>query len=110
LLRREEAIGYRHLRVLAALALLLAADRAAAAAPNLGRDVAATCAGCHGTDGRSQGGVPGLAGRDRSITVQQMKAFREGRRPSTVMQQIANGYTDLEIEAAAACFAAQKSN
>jgi sulfide dehydrogenase cytochrome subunit len=74
---------------------------------NLGRDVAANCANCHGTDGRSGGAIPGLAGQDAAVTVQRMKEFRDGRRPATVMQQLAKGYTDAQIEAAAAYFAAQ---
>jgi cytochrome c553 len=37
-----------------------------------------------------------------------VKEFRDGRRPSTIMQQLANGYTDAQIEAAASYLAAQK--
>lgn len=84
--------------------------RVTAADSTLGRDVAANCASCHGTDGRSVGGIPSLAGRDRNAIIQQVKDFRDGRRPSTIMQQLAKGYSDAEIEAAAAYFAAQKSN
>ena len=36
-----------------------------------------------------------------------LRAFREGRRESTVMQQIAKGYTDAEIEALGTWFARQ---
>jgi cytochrome c553 len=32
---------------------------------------------------------------------QQLRAFRDGSRPSTVMQQITLGLTDVEIEAVA---------
>jgi sulfide dehydrogenase cytochrome subunit len=67
---------------------------------NLGRDIAANCANCHGTDGWSSAAVP-------SLIVQRMKEFRDGRRAATVMQQLAKGYTDAQIEAAAAYFAAQ---
>jgi sulfide dehydrogenase cytochrome subunit len=87
-----------------------AAGAAGTAAANVGRDVAANCANCHGTDGRSRGGVPSLAGQDKSTLVRQMADFRDGKRPSTIMQQLAKGYTDAEIEAAAAYFAAQKAN
>jgi sulfide dehydrogenase cytochrome subunit len=75
--------------------------------PNLGRDVAANCANCHGTDGRSRGAIPSLAGQDAQVIVQRIKEFRDGRRVATVMQQLAKGYTDAQIEAAAAYFAAQ---
>jgi cytochrome c553 len=97
------------LAVLAGMALVLSVDRASGADANLGRDVAASCANCHGTDGRSHGGIPSLAGRDPGSIVQQMKDFRDGKRPATVMRQFATAYTDVEIEAAAAYFAAQKA-
>jgi cytochrome subunit of sulfide dehydrogenase len=95
-----------------AIAALASATRYASAADvvpyaNLGRDVAANCANCHGTDGRSRGATPSLAGQDATVIVQRMKEFRDGRRAATVMQQLAKGYTDAQIEAAAAYFAAQ---
>jgi len=90
--------------------MLVVGAGAGAADPTLGRDIAANCANCHGTDGRSRGGVPSLAGQDRNYIVQQVKDFRDGKRPSTVMQQLAKGYTDAQIEAAAAYFAAQRGN
>jgi sulfide dehydrogenase cytochrome subunit len=87
---------------------MLAVGCAEAAPFDAGRDVAATCAACHGTDGRSRGGVPSLAGRDKDELVRAMRAFRYGERPSTIMQQLAKGYSAAEIEAAAAYLAAQK--
>ncbi|HXX85677.1 MAG TPA: c-type cytochrome [Casimicrobiaceae bacterium] len=98
------------LLIAAAIAMLVVGAGAGAADPTLGRDIAANCANCHGTDGRSRGGVPSLAGQDRNYIVQQVKDFRDGKRPSTVMQQLAKGYTDAQIEAAAAYFAAQRGN
>jgi cytochrome subunit of sulfide dehydrogenase len=96
------------IRTLASLVLLVAIGHAAAAGKDLGRDVAANCANCHGTDGRSRAAVPSLAGRDSGELIRQMHEFRDGKRASTIMQQLARGYTDTEIEAAAAYFAAQK--
>jgi sulfide dehydrogenase cytochrome subunit len=72
------------------------------------RGMAATCANCHGTDGRSVGTVPRLAGADRGYIVQQMQDFKAGKRPATIMHQLAKGYTDEQIEQLAAYFAAQK--
>jgi sulfide dehydrogenase cytochrome subunit len=91
-----------------AVVLLSSAAATLAADPNLGRDIAANCANCHGTDGRSRGIIPALAGKDRATLVMQLTEFRDGKRPSTVMQQLAKGYTNEQIEAAAAYFAAQK--
>ncbi len=77
---------------------------------NAGRDIAANCANCHGTDGRSRGAIPAIAGQDKAYLVQQLKDFRDGKRPSTIMQQLAKGYTDEQIEAAAAYLASRKPN
>ena len=72
--------------------------------------LAATCANCHGTGGRAvdDAAVPGLAGMPASYTVDQLKAFKSGARPATVMHQITKGYSDAQIELIAAYFAAQK--
>ena len=76
--------------------------------PTYVRGMAATCANCHGTDGRSVGTVPGLAGADKANMVRQMRDFKAGTRPATLMHQLAKGYTDEQIEQLAAYFAAQK--
>ena len=75
--------------------------------PKLGRNLAAACANCHGTDGASQQGMASLAGQQRTYLVRQMQDFRSGKRPATVMQQIAKGYTDEQVEAIAAYLSAQ---
>ena len=77
--------------------------------PNLGRNLAAACANCHGTNGMSQQGMPSLAGQQRTYLAQQMQDFRAGKRTATIMHQIAKGYTDEQIDALAAYFAAQRS-
>jgi sulfide dehydrogenase cytochrome subunit len=73
------------------------------------QQLASACAICHGTDGRGDSKVlPPLAGMPREHIASQMRAFRDGQRPATVMHQIAKGYTDEQIDTLAAWFAAQK--
>jgi len=101
--------------VAAAIALALCSVSVAIGADanantNTGRDIAANCTNCHGTDGRSRGVIPAIAGQDKAYLVQQLKDFRDGKRPSTIMQQLAKGYTDSQIEAAAAYLGMQKPN
>ena len=91
--------------------IALAAGPASAQGTNatLARDVAATCANCHGTNGVSQGGIDSLAGRNREDIVRKMQEFKAGTRPGTIMPQLAKGYTDAQIEQAAGWFAMQKA-
>jgi len=92
--------------------LLFAVDCATgevrAADSNYARSLAAGCANCHGTDGRSVGIVPPLARLDKNYIVLQMQDFKYGRRPSTIMHQIAQGYTGWQIELMAEYFAARR--
>jgi cytochrome subunit of sulfide dehydrogenase len=90
--------------ILACLPLAsLAQDQAVA------RSLAATCANCHGTEGRSTTReVLPLAGLPKEHIVSQMKAFKDGTRPATVMHQLAKGYTDQQIDLIAGYLAAQK--
>ena len=74
-----------------------------------GRYLAANCANCHGTNGVAKGAMPSLAGQNRERLVEAFRAFRDGKRPATVMHQIAKGYTDPQLEAIADYFASQKA-
>ena len=77
--------------------------------------MANTCAGCHGTNGQSVGPAsPNLAGMSESYFIDSMVGFKalpkeknhaEDARPATIMQRIAKGYTDEQIEQMAAHFA-----
>jgi sulfide dehydrogenase cytochrome subunit len=82
-----------------AAALAFAALPVCAQESPAARSLAATCAACHGTDGRSSTQeVVSLAGLPREHIVSQMRAFRDGTRPGTIMQQIAKGYSDQQID------------
>ena len=93
-------------------AVLLAGGPAAPAwaqDPAIARGLAGTCTACHGTDGRSAGGVPpSLAGRDKGELMQTMKDFQAGKRPATVMHQHAKGYSDQQLELISGYFAGVK--
>lgn len=92
-----------------ALAVVCAPAAAQQVNPNPGRDLAAPCAICHGTNGSNAGGLPNLAGQSQSYIAQQLRDFRDGKRPATIMHQISKGYTEQQFEALAAFFAAQKA-
>ena len=76
--------------------------------PLQARSLAASCAACHGTDGRAQPGMESLAGANKDDMIKKMLDYKAGRKPATIMHQLAKGYTDEQIEAIAGYFAAQK--
>jgi cytochrome c553 len=82
---------------------------AAAQDANLARNLAATCANCHGTNGQARGDMKVLAGVSAEKTVAMMADFKSGNQPATIMHQIAKGYTDEQIKLIAGYFAAQKA-
>jgi sulfide dehydrogenase cytochrome subunit len=98
----------RRARVLVSLAAVIATHAIADDDNTRARNIAANCASCHGTNGISKPGMPALAGRNKAELVSKMQDFKSGRVPSTIMGQIAKGYSDTQIELAAGYFAAQK--
>ena len=78
-----------------------------AAESDAGRDIAANCASCHHGDRGMGAAIPDLAGMDKATIIERVRQFRDGRRPSTIMRQLAAGYTDAQIEAAASYLAEQ---
>ena len=92
----------------AVLALLCSVSKPAGAAETSARDLAIGCTTCHGIDGRAQSGMPQLAGRSKAQVLQQLQEFKQHKRPGSVMPQIANGYSDEQLESIAAYFAQVK--
>jgi cytochrome c553 len=83
----------------------VAAATVASAEPPAG---AAACTGCHPASTHVTSPVPRLAGRDPATIVRALQEFRSGQRAGTVMDRIAKGFTDAEIQAIAAWWAAQR--
>lgn len=72
-----------------------------------GRTLAATCANCHGTDGRARAGLPVLAGRPQRELQALLAEYKAGTRAGTVMPQILRGYSDEQLQQIARYLAAQ---
>ncbi|MES9934751.1 MAG: fibronectin type III domain-containing protein [Candidatus Sedimenticola sp. PURPLELP] len=83
-------------------------DQPPAIAPVTGATLAATCAGCHGSDGQSEGdAIPTLAGMDKSYFSGVMASYQNGKRYSTMMGRIAGAYSEDEISKMGDYFARQ---
>ncbi len=65
-----------------------------------------SCARCHGMDGLGRDGAwPVLAGQREAYLERQLRAYREGARPSGMMEPVAQRLSDDEISALAKYFA-----
>jgi sulfide dehydrogenase cytochrome subunit len=92
----------------AGLALAACLALAAPAAAQDGTVLALSCAACHGTDGKSPGAIPAIAGKNRAFIEGALSDFKSGKRTGTVMNRLAKGYTDDEIKALAVFFSDRK--
>jgi sulfide dehydrogenase cytochrome subunit len=94
-----------------ALALSLNAGVAQAEGQNpmaTGEAMAWQCAPCHGTNGQEfLEAMPPLAGMPAEQFTKAMIAYREGTRAAVIMDRVARGFTDAEIEAMAVWFEKQ---
>jgi cytochrome subunit of sulfide dehydrogenase len=76
--------------------------------PKLGRNLASTCANCHGTNGAARGEMKPIAGLPAVAIEGLMAGYKSGSiTGTTIMHQIAKGYTDDQIKLIAAYLAAQ---
>ncbi len=68
--------------------------------------LAGSCFNCHGTDGRyDEDSIPSIAGNSRAVLLAQLQAFKQDETPdATVMNRIAKGYSEAELEALADYF------
>jgi sulfide dehydrogenase cytochrome subunit len=71
----------------------------------IGRTIGVNCSACHAPNGDERNAIPSLEGRSARQIESALLAFKSGRRPATIMDRIARGYTDNEIAAVAAYFA-----
>ena len=70
--------------------------------------VSQTCAGCHGTNGAAPGEtIPILGGQSAAFLADSMRAYKSGDRNYYVMNIIANGFDDQQIDAISNWFASQ---
>ena len=88
--------------------LLLAVGTAQAQQPPNGLALSLNCSTCHGLDGKGATTVTPLKGMASEAIVTSLKLFKSGERPATIMNRIAKGFSDEEIQAIAQYLAGQK--
>ena len=95
-------------RTLLGVVVLVVSGAAALAASPEPPAGASSCSGCHAAGAKVDTPVPRLAGRKAADIVTQMQAFKTGQKPATVMDRIAKGFADAEVQAIADWYAQQK--
>ena len=89
-----------------AAAFALATASSAAADVAAGRAKAQMCTPCHGANGLAVApNTPHLAGQPEPYLVEQLNAYRSGKRAHEVMAVVAKPLTDADIADLAAWFA-----
>jgi len=76
-----------------AVGMLLAAPACAQS----GQAMAQTCYVCHGPGAKGAGQIVGLAGLPKDHLARQMADFKADKRPGSIMNRIAKGYTDEQL-------------
>jgi sulfide dehydrogenase cytochrome subunit len=71
-----------------------------------GEALADACTSCHGLGGRSHGYIPSIAGVEKAVLLERLKAFRSQPTQATIMNRIVRAYTDSELDALADYFSA----
>ncbi len=100
--RHAAAVAFALLTAWPALAQTAVAD------PHLARNLAATCANCHGTNGQARGDMKPIAGMPADKLLAMLDDYRNGNQPATIMHQISKGYTPEQLKLIAGYFAAQQ--
>lgn len=97
----------RMLRSCLVVLLLCGGAATAATVPDTLAQRARACTACHGTQGRdtADGYVPRLAGKPAGYLYDQMRAFRDGRRPHDTMSRLMENLDDRLLDELAGHFA-----
>jgi len=70
-----------------------------------GATLALNCTMCHGAQGLSVSGAPNLAGQYPEVVIKQLRDYRNGKRPSAIMEALARNLSDRDIDDLAAYYA-----
>lgn len=80
-------------------AAILAFAPSGASAGNMNPELlSGSCVVCHGPGGMSKGHIPAIDGLSAKAIGDRMREFRDGKRAATIMDKIAKGFDDSQID------------
>jgi len=85
-------------KIALALVCLCGISFAADYDPVKGQMLSLSCASCHGTDGKSSGIMPTIAGMGKTTMYKTLLDYKNGKLTGTMMQKHVKGFTDEELE------------
>jgi cytochrome c553 len=95
--------------VMLGVAVTMSAQAMAAGDINAGKQKAAVCAACHGTDGNSlSDAFPKLAGQNAGYLEKQLANFKSGERQNALMAPMVANLSEQDMADLAAYFASKK--
>lgn len=65
------------------------------------------CVVCHGLGGQSQGHIPAINELSAKAIGDRLREFRDGKRAATIMDKIAKGFSEAQIDVIADHFGAK---
>jgi len=102
--------AYKYLMTSVFLSLLYSTTVPAAPDAAAGKEKGAMCFNCHGAEGNSKNpNFPSLAGQKPAYLVNQLRSFRSGTRTNGMMNHIASGLSNEEMNNLAAYFSSLKN-
>ncbi len=78
--------------------------------PNTVKEVVEKCNRCHDADSNPAMAVPTMNGQDRDYLVMALRAYRDGRRQSSMMHNMSFAYSNAMIEGIASWYASQPAD
>jgi cytochrome c553 len=82
-------------------------SRAAGEAPSSAKELAEKCNRCHDADNNPAVTAPKMHGQDKDYLIMSLRAYRDGKRESSMMHNMSFSYSNAIIESLASWYAAQ---
>jgi cytochrome c553 len=85
-------------------------SKAAEEMPTSAKDLAAKCDRCHDSDTNPTVAVPKMNGQDKDYLIMALRAYRDGKRESSIMHNMSFSYSNAIIDTISSWYASQPAD